>query len=64
MIVALEQAELYNLDIENILSNAFLSFLLMRYFLKDFHSFSSKTAAILNDGIVRPIMWFADKDEI
>ena len=54
-IEAYEQAELYNVAIENISLNTFLSFLL-RYFIKDFHSFSSKTAAILNDGIVLPIM--------
>ena len=53
-----EQAELYNIAIENISLNAFLS-LLFKYFVNDFHSFSSKTAAILKDGIVLPVIRFA-----
>jgi hypothetical protein len=52
---AYEQAELYSLAIENILSNAFLSSFI-QIFLNDFHSFASNTDAILNDGIVLSII--------
>ena len=52
--VAEEEAELYKWAIENISSNFFLSDL-SNEFLNGFHSVSSITLAIRNDGIVLPI---------
>jgi hypothetical protein len=54
-LTALEHAELNKFTSENIRVNNFFSFLFLKYFLNNFHCFSSITAAILNDGIVRPI---------
>src|SRR5919197_2939823 len=54
-LAAYEQAELYIRAIENMLSNTFLSDL-SRHIRNDFfHSFSSITLAIRNEGIVLPI---------
>ncbi len=58
-LTALEQLELYNFAIENICVNNFFSFLFLKYFLNNFYSFSSNTVAILNDGIVRPMIILA-----
>jgi hypothetical protein len=54
---------LYNLAIENISLNAFLSSFLVKYLLENLHSFSSNPDAILNDGIVRPI-FFSNKQNL
>ncbi len=56
---ALEHAELYKFANENICVNNFFSFLFLKYFLNNFQFCSSKTAAILNDGIVRPMIILA-----
>lgn len=48
------QFELYNLTRENIWSNPFLSFMVGNFDLKSRHVVRSISAAILNDGIVRP----------
>ena len=53
---AYEQAEYIVLLLKNILSNAFFCPLFIQIFLNDFHSFSSNTDAILNDGIVLSII--------
>ena len=58
-LTALEQTELYKFAIENMCVNNLFSFLLLKYFLNNFHFSSSMTVAILNDGIVRPMIILA-----
>jgi hypothetical protein len=60
-LTALEHAELYKLAVKNICVNNFFSFLFLKYFLNNFHSSYSKTAAILKDGIVLPIIMICKK---
>ena len=58
-LTALEQTELYKFAIENMCVNNLFSFLLLKYFLNNFHFSSSMTVTILNDGIVRPMIILA-----